>query len=101
MFQCFLPEQPAASAEGGQGHRAELHAAEEEDGHAAQAVDQQEQQERQGERQPGPPGPVPGREPVVEEQHSGVRGQIQQLSRTEGTGNTFTNKNSLTFFPSL
>ena len=32
-----------------------------------------------------PPGPGPGREPVAEEQHSGLRGQIQQLCRAGGT----------------
>ena len=84
MFQYLLPEQPAASAEGGQGHRGELHVAEEEDGLEAEAVAQQEQQEQQGEREPGPPGAGPGRESVTEEQHPCVWGQIQQLSRSGG-----------------
>ena len=84
MFRHLLPEQPAASPEGGQGHRGQLHAAEEEDGHEAEVAVQQEQQELQGEREPGPPGPGPGGEPVAEEQHPSVWGQIQQLSRSGG-----------------
>ena len=81
-----LPEQPPAGAEDRQGHRAELHAAEEEARQEAEPGQQQEGEEQRDGGNRGGPAEIPGRRESPEEQPPRVSREVQHHGCHPGSG---------------